>query len=72
VEAEAEAESEAEAEAEAPKATAFWQKRLKISASTLFQCCCSNFSRFLLTRSYFFQILFDVHLDYVQIVLFFF
>jgi cellulose synthase/poly-beta-1,6-N-acetylglucosamine synthase-like glycosyltransferase len=53
------AEAEVEAETVAPEAVAFWwkqkRKHLKICR---FRFRSVNFSRFLLTRSYFFQILF--------------
>jgi hypothetical protein len=68
---------EAEAEAEAPEAVVFWwkqkqkRKRLKICRFHFVSKLLFEFGRFLLTRSYFFQILFDIYLNYVQIIFFF-
>jgi hypothetical protein len=54
-------------EAEAPEAVDLWRKRKRLkyaaSASGLFQSCCLNFGRFLLTRKTFLQFLLNIHLN---------
>jgi hypothetical protein len=54
-----------EAEAEAPE-------NMPLPLPLCFKVIVQIFGRFLLTRSYFFQILFDIYLNYVQILLLFF